>query len=266
MATKRAWESQETSPFAGSSRPKRSRHNFADPELPASDAASRLSISRLKKKIRDTTRVLNYSDKLPADVRIEKERALIGYQHDLDQVASKKRRKEMIKKYHMVRFFERKRATRILNRLQKRLHSTTVGTANYENLQTEIHNAEVDLNYSMYHPLDEKYTSLYPPETRRSKEEDEDLDQKKAQEESASRPTLWNVVEKCMEDGTLSALRDGKLGRAPPDATASIAAPRMGQNVTAPGKGESRKEKGKSTTDVLPEAKDDDSDGGFFEE
>lgn len=111
MATKRAWESenaptaQELSPFARPSHPKRSRHNFADPELPASDAASRLSISRLKKKIRDTTRMLDHSDKLPADVRIEKERALVGYQHDLEQAASKKRRQEMIKKYHMVRFF-----------------------------------------------------------------------------------------------------------------------------------------------------------------
>lgn len=161
---------------------------------------------------------------------------------------------------------ERKRATRILKRLQNRLHSTNVGTAEYENLQSEIHNAEVDLNYSMYHPLDEKYTSLYPPEARRSKEEDEDLDQKNPQEERSSKPTIWNVVEQCMEEGTLRALRDGNLGRKPPDATASKATPGMGQNDTATGKGAPRKEKGKSKRDVLPTAKDDESDGGFFEE
>lgn len=112
MSTKRAWESEETPTaqesgfFARSSRPiNRSRHNFINSEMPASDSVSRLSINRLKKKIRDTTRVLNHSDKLPAGVRIEKERALVGYQHDLEQAALKKRRQQMITKYHMVRFF-----------------------------------------------------------------------------------------------------------------------------------------------------------------
>lgn len=112
MGKKRAWESEDTptaqksSPLGRSSRPfKRSRHNLSNSEMQASDSASRLSINRLKKKIRDTTRVLDHSDKLPAGVRIEKERALVGYQHDLEQAALKKRKQHMIKKYHMVRFF-----------------------------------------------------------------------------------------------------------------------------------------------------------------
>lgn len=64
-----------------------------------------LPINRLKTKIRDTTRLLNRSEKLPPDVQIETERALARYQHDLEQANKMKRKKQMIKKYHMVRFF-----------------------------------------------------------------------------------------------------------------------------------------------------------------
>lgn len=159
---------------------------------------------------------------------------------------------------------ERKRATRILKRLKKNLSSTTVGTSEYENLQSDIHNAEVDLNYAMYYPLDEKYQSLYPPEQRHTNNEEEELDQKKRREKKASRPTLWNVVEQRMEEGTLMALRDGKLGRTP-DAPASKAVSKLGHPDTATGKGALRKEKGKSKTEILPKAEDDESDGGFFE-
>lgn len=45
---------------------------------------------------------------MPADVRIEKERALAGYQADLEKSKStvgSKRRNDIISRYHMVRFF-----------------------------------------------------------------------------------------------------------------------------------------------------------------
>lgn len=70
-----------------------------------SQGSKSLSINRLKTKIRDTTRLLSHSEKLPPDVQIEKERALAGYHHDLEQANKMKRKKQMIKKYHMVRFF-----------------------------------------------------------------------------------------------------------------------------------------------------------------
>lgn len=83
-----------------SSRPR--GHNKISYDLQGSKS---LSINRLKTKIRDTTRLLNRSEKLPSDVQIEKERALAGYQHDLEQANKMKRKKQMLKKYHMVRFF-----------------------------------------------------------------------------------------------------------------------------------------------------------------
>ena len=118
----------------------------------------------------------------------------------------------------------------------------------------------------MYHPLDQKYHSLYPRETRHANKEEENRDEKKSQAERASRPAIWNVVKQCMEEGTLLALRDGTLGRRLPDATASKVMPKLGQQVSATGRGALRKEKAKSETEISPKDEKDESDGGFFEE
>lgn len=81
------------------------RHRPSNSDHTASDSPS---INRLKSKIRDTTRLLNRVETIPADVRIEKERALAGYQQDLEgaeeQAEKHKRRQALIKKYHKVRF------------------------------------------------------------------------------------------------------------------------------------------------------------------
>lgn len=41
---------------------------------------------------------------MPAGLKIEKERALKGYQADLEEVEERKKKSEMISKYHFVRF------------------------------------------------------------------------------------------------------------------------------------------------------------------
>lgn len=63
------------------------------------------SINQLKSKIRDLTRAIEHSENLPPGVRIEKERALAGYKQDVEKIHEDKRKNELIKKYHMVRFF-----------------------------------------------------------------------------------------------------------------------------------------------------------------
>ena len=63
------------------------------------------STNALKSKVRDLTRLLDHSKDLPANVRVEKERALVGYRADLEYAQDEKRRSDMIKRYHMVRFF-----------------------------------------------------------------------------------------------------------------------------------------------------------------
>ncbi|KAI4123440.1 MAG: hypothetical protein LQ347_006160, partial [Umbilicaria vellea] len=67
--------------------------------------AASTAVNALKAKTRDLTRLLERSDSLPADVRVEKERALAGYKQDLEAAYEEKAKQAMIKKYHMVRFF-----------------------------------------------------------------------------------------------------------------------------------------------------------------
>jgi rRNA-processing protein Efg1 len=65
-----------------------------------------LSVNELKRRIRDVKRLLNHAD-LPGDARIIQERALAGYEKDLAAEVEKRKRSEMIKKYHFVRFLGR---------------------------------------------------------------------------------------------------------------------------------------------------------------
>ena len=71
------------------------------------DNSNPASVNQLKRKIRNITRLLAHASNLPADVRIENERALAGYKQDLEVVEDGRRKAKMIKKYHMVRFFGR---------------------------------------------------------------------------------------------------------------------------------------------------------------
>ena len=63
----------------------------------------RLSVNELKRRIRDVKRVLNHAD-LPADAKAVQERALAAYEKDLLEEMDKRKRSDMIKKYHFVRF------------------------------------------------------------------------------------------------------------------------------------------------------------------
>ncbi|KAG4031175.1 hypothetical protein MFRU_010g03000 [Monilinia fructicola] len=158
------------------------------------------SVNTIKKKIRDVTRKLERAQDLPANVRLEDERALAAYQQELASAEAEKIRQKMIKKYHMVRFFERQKATRQLKKLRKRLLETQ-STDEVEQLKEEMHILEVDLNYTQYHPLSETYISLYPP---KGSEEDGEAKINK------TKPPMWKEVEKCMEEGTLDRLRNRK--------------------------------------------------------
>lgn len=63
------------------------------------------AVNDIKKKIRDVRRRLERLGNLPADVRMEDERALTAYEQELAAAEAEKFRQKMIHKYHMVRFF-----------------------------------------------------------------------------------------------------------------------------------------------------------------
>ena len=89
-------------------------HPTKRPRREAPVAPSSSSVNHLKGKVRDVTRTLERSKHLPENVRIEKERALAGYKVDLGEAENEKRKKHMIKKYHMVRFFGQWKISMIL--------------------------------------------------------------------------------------------------------------------------------------------------------
>jgi hypothetical protein len=73
-----------------------------------------------------------------------------------------------------------------------------------ENAKAQMHVAEVDLNYTQYFPLNERYVSLYPAKSA-------GMDQGAGQAEDAiAKPAMWAIVEKSMENGTLNQLRNRK--------------------------------------------------------
>lgn len=152
----------------------------------------------------------------------------------------------------------------------------------------------MNLNYTIYYPLTEKYISIYA-EKKKGKEDgqDKDGDQDMEEEEqerhgedglsasaTAEKLAMWRTVEKCMEDGTLDLLREGRLGpndekdsgekdEAESSKSRSKSASEKKAGVkkadVKASKTETRKGKSTKHSAPTPTDEDDESDGGFFE-
>ena len=135
------------------------------------------------------------------------------------------------------------------------------GTPEYEQALQDVHTAEVDLNYTQYSPLTEKYESIYRNKTSSDVQPDDTR---------RSRPAMWTIVEDCMEAGTLEALREGKLAK-----PMSIRREKPTQNKESrkSGRGlessgvllDSTKKHSRQSEQPRESDDDDQSDGGFFE-
>jgi hypothetical protein len=89
------------------STPKRKYNNNTTQKQPTNKNSSGdkgLSINDLKRRIRDVKRLLSRAENLSPEARIVQERALKGYERDLEQEQARRQRSEMIRKYHFVRF------------------------------------------------------------------------------------------------------------------------------------------------------------------
>ncbi|KAJ5774271.1 rRNA-processing protein EFG1 [Penicillium paradoxum] len=169
------------------------------------------SINNLKKRIRDVKRLLNKMD-LSADARILQERALAGYEQDLADETARRERSQLITRYHFVRFLDRKTATKELNRLTRREKEKDLDPKEKDRLTAKIHTCRVNLNYTIYYPLTEKYISIYPKSNGKADAPgSESESQKQETKPTAAKPPMWAIVAKCMEENTLDLLREGKL-------------------------------------------------------
>lgn len=112
---------------------------------------------------------------------------------------------------------ERQKATRHLKKLRKRLDAISKDSPEHPALQEEADIAAIDLDYTLYHPLEEKYQSLYPLQPPKGKTGSNEADEDgggtgQPKRSRASKPKMWDVVAQCRETGQLEALRDGRLG------------------------------------------------------
>ncbi|KAI9785153.1 MAG: 18S rRNA maturation protein [Geoglossum umbratile] len=195
------------------------------------EGAGPISVNPLKKRVRDLTRLLEHADNMPADVRMENERALSAHRQELAAAKMEKLKASLSKRYHMVKFFgtwdtigwsatitsvcplssrgrrnltgtERRKVNRRLKQIHKRLSAATSPTET-ATLERQLHIAEVDLNYILHYPAHRKYVALYhndgDEDAKRDAERWHDLREK-------GEPSIWKEIERRL--GTQTLLND----------------------------------------------------------
>ena len=223
-------------------------------------------VNELKGQVRSLKRLLERNDGMPATVRVEKERALQTARHELQQAEKGKKRSEMIGKYHKIRFFDRQKATKRLKRVQKDVLAFEGDRAERERLEQAVEDAKVDVSYAQYFPLDQPYVSLFP---RTSEDDDEDGSEGQAGSERKGDTAMRQKVKDCMANGTLDALRNGKLQRDETDLEGNHESIIVAREEVRPSKkdGSTLSRSARKTRDNEHETHEngDESDGGFFE-
>ncbi|KAK0312768.1 hypothetical protein LTR01_002430 [Friedmanniomyces endolithicus] len=228
----------------------------------------------LKAQIRSLRRLLEHNNKskLPATVRVEKERALQSAQRELVEAERARKRSDIIGRWHKLRFFERQKASKRVKRLKKEL--AEAGGHELE-LEEKLRDAEVDVNYAIYYPLEKEYAPLF---AKMKKQDDaaeaDDESPEPAEYEREGDSEIWQLVKKCMTDGTLEALRNGKLtadkhdlepGAEQSTVPAPIVQPRKQRQKADPKPLDGNRRERRKAAAVAKAESDDDSEGGFFE-
>ncbi|KAL2022315.1 hypothetical protein VTK56DRAFT_5713 [Thermocarpiscus australiensis] len=180
---------------------KRPRTNHA--HKAKSQKANSDSLTAIKKRARAIERLLVRDNlKIPADKQNELERELAAHKQRIAEAQAKKERSKMIKKYHMVRFFERKKAMRFVKQLEKKLAQTT-DPDEVSQLKADLHIAQVDIDYARYFPFMEPYVSLYAGSVAEGKDDKNTA----AKYLRTPRPPMWAVIEKTREEGVAALER-----------------------------------------------------------
>lgn len=136
---------------------KHQKHHAANSAGPKDK--SRKKSKSIRQKIRDVRRLLQQPD-IPATVRVAQERMLDLLQQSLKEKAGEDRERKMVKKYKMVKFFEKRKIAR---KYKTCLNELNTSTGDREQLQNELQLLKEQWNYVTYFPHNNKYISLYPP-------------------------------------------------------------------------------------------------------
>lgn len=122
-----------------------------------------MSSVKVKHKIRSLEKLL-LKDTLPADVRVDKERALAAQKAELRSILHNRRTQERAKKYHMLRFFERKKAVRRLKQAVRAVAEAEKAgeKKDIKKAKRVLHHAQIDVAYVYMFPKADKYIALFP--------------------------------------------------------------------------------------------------------
>lgn len=179
---------------------------------------SPLSLTKAKKQLRSLERQLqNRRDSIPANIIVEKERAIKALKTQLIDLQATQKAKELTQKYKLVRFFEKKKSIRQYkstlkeyNRLNEKFSEEDENKElkkELKKLRKKLAHCEIDVLYNSNFPYDRKYISLYPKE---SDETDENVKKGKLITD-ARRSEFKKEIELKLKENTLPLSLDDIL-------------------------------------------------------
>ncbi|PSR94255.1 hypothetical protein BD289DRAFT_480704 [Coniella lustricola] len=225
MASKRSYAEVEAS---GASRdgaykkrkPFSSHHKSSREGYDSNSAANGQTLNEVKKRARDIERRFARGVDLPSDVQRNLQLELAHCKKQIEDLQHKKKRNDMISRYHKVRFFERQKAERFKKQLKKRLDNAVDTQEDKTQLEEDFHRADVDWHYTKYFPFMERYISLYPAGQVRDDAGEEPTAKRALRLE---RPPVWKEIEEAMKQGqdALDRIQERRL-EPPNTATSAV--------------------------------------------
>ncbi|KAK3751993.1 hypothetical protein QZH41_010959 [Actinostola sp. cb2023] len=111
--------------------------------------------------LRDMSFIFSYmQDDIPATVRVAQERMLSMLKDNLKESAREQKERKILKKYKMVKFFEKRKITRMYKSCVNDLTQCTDQQQRKE-LENRLKLLKQQWNYITYFPKDDKYISLF---------------------------------------------------------------------------------------------------------
>ncbi|SMN22398.1 similar to Saccharomyces cerevisiae YGR271C-A EFG1 Essential protein required for maturation of 18S rRNA [Maudiozyma saulgeensis] len=149
--------------------------------------------NKIKKRIRDIERLLvKKKDILPDTVILEKERTLEALKLELNGAELNQKAKKYSSKYHMVRFFERKKALKKYNQCLRKIE--LIPDDEREAYNKRLLGRKIDVCYAVNFPKTQKYISLYPSMDTPESEDSKSFKQRKI---------IRDLIAKQLEEGKL---------------------------------------------------------------
>ncbi|GMM33205.1 Efg1 protein [Saccharomycopsis crataegensis] len=223
--------------------------------------------AKLKKAKRDLSRLLKKPD-LPADIRTAKEQSLQAIELQLQALEHVRKTKELARRYHMVRFFEKKKAIRRYKQVKKEMEDLEKKTdkegedsnamkKELKKQRKKLAQYELDVLYVVNFPKDQKYLALFPNEGAKKAITDEPKQEqaKTDKERLDMRKKIQNMANEGKLPVSLEDILSGNV-----DHEKLIQHQQQGFKLAEPDKIQKRKTKAQSAADDNNDEEDD-----FFE-